>query len=78
MSQGKKSPTERIEVTDQVGKRHVVIRYVEDVDASPEDVDMLDETENAIEYRLETGMSVEKTGPDTFKTADGRLKLTAL
>lgn len=78
MSQGKKSPTERIEVTDQVGKRHVVIRYVEDVDASPEDVDMLDETENAIEYRLETGMSVEKTGPDTFKTADGRLNLTAL
>ena len=78
MPHGMKSPTDRIDVTDQVGKRHVVVRYVDDVDASPEDVDLRDQAESAIEYRLETGMSVEKTGPDTFKTADGRLELTAL
>ena len=68
---GKKSPTARIDVTDQVGKYHVVIQYVEDVD-------MRDQHENAIEYRLGTGISVVKTGPDTFRSADGRLDLTAL
>lgn len=78
MSQGKKSPNARIDVTDQVGKHHVVIRYVQDVDANPDDVDLRGENENAIEYRLGTGISVEKTGSDTFRTADGKLNLTAL
>lgn len=77
MQHGKKSPTERIAVTDQVGKRHVVVRY-EDVDTSPEDADQRDNAERATEYRLATGMSVDKTGPDTFQTADGRLQLKVL
>ena len=44
----RKAPTERIPVTDQVGKRHVVLRYVE-VEMSPAIEDHKRTTE-AIEY----------------------------
>ncbi|MBT2304634.1 hypothetical protein J7E70_29875 [Variovorax paradoxus] len=66
-------PAKRIEVTDQVGKRHVVVKYTERLDGGARHQD-----EIAAEYRLETGMSVDKTGADTFQTANGRLRLKAL
>lgn len=69
MSSRKMTQTERISVTDQVGKRHVVLRYVDLVETDPAD---------AAEYRLTTGTSVNKTGADTFETADGRLRLKVL
>ena len=37
MPHRRKAPTERIEVTDQVGKRHVVMRYTETVEADPDE-----------------------------------------
>ena len=68
----RKAPEERIPVTDQVGKRHVVLRYVE-VETSP-----APEAVGAVEYRLESGRSVMRTGEDTFQTADGVLTLKTL
>ncbi|MDM0075409.1 hypothetical protein QTH90_13495 [Variovorax sp. J2P1-59] len=82
MPHRRKAPTDRIEVTDQVGKRHVVVRYAESVEASPDDTVAADDTsiprEVATEYRLETGKSVVKTGDDTFQTDDGMLQLKVL
>lgn len=73
----RKIPTERIEVTDQVGKRHVVVRYTETLEANPdEDADIPREV--TTEYRLATGRSVVKTGDDTFQTDDGLLRLKTL
>ena len=72
----RKAPTERIPVTDQVGKRHVVLRYVE-VETSPSPGGQRRTTE-VIEYRLEAGRSVMRTGVDTFQTADGLLMLKVL
>jgi hypothetical protein len=72
----RKAPAERISVTDQVGKRHVILRYVE-VDASPTPGDHLP-TMEVSEYRLEAGRSVIRTGSDTFQTADGLLTLDVL
>jgi hypothetical protein len=72
------TPAKRIEVIDQVGKRHVVVKYTERLDASPMEGEAPHQDEIATEYRLETGMSVEKTGADTFQTANGRLRLKAL
>lgn len=77
MAHKRKVPTERIEVTDQVGKRHVVVRYTESLEASPGD-DASIPREVATEYRLATGRSVVKTGDDTFQTDDGVLQLKAL
>lgn len=77
MPHRRKIPTERIEVTDQVGKRHVVLRYTETLEANPdEDADIPREV--TTEYRLATGRSVVKTGNDTFQTDDGLLRLKAL
>lgn len=78
MPHRRKSPTERIEVTDQVGKRHVVVRYTETIEASPDEVANLPREEVATEYRLATGRSVVKTGDSTFQTDDGLLQLKAL
>ena len=72
----RKAPTERIPVTDQVGKRHVVLRYVE-VEMSPSPGEHQGTTE-IVEYRLEAGRSVMRTGADTFQTADGVLMLKVL
>lgn len=72
----RKAPAERIPVTDQVGKRHVVLRYVE-IETSPDSGEHPQTTE-VIEYRLEAGRSVMRTGADTFKTADGLLMLRVL
>ena len=72
----RKAPAERIPVTDQVGKRHVVLRYVE-VETSPASGERQRTTE-VIEYRLEAGRSVMRTGVDTFRTADGLLTLKVL
>ena len=69
------SNAEQIVVTDQVGKRHVVLRYVEvetDPDAPPAKRTEVDE------YRLSGGRSVKRTGDDTFETADGVLSLKVL
>ncbi|MDL9999294.1 hypothetical protein QTI24_11815 [Variovorax sp. J22P240] len=77
MPHRKKAPTERIEVTDQVGKRHVVVRYTESLEASPGEVAGVPR-EVATEYRLATGKSVVKTSDDTFQTDDGLLQLKAL
>jgi len=77
MPHRRKAPTERIEVTDQVGKRHVVMRYTETVEADP-DEDANVPQEVATEYRLATGRSVVKTGDSTFQTDDGLLQLKAL
>lgn len=71
----RKAPTERIPVTDQVGKRHIVVRYVE-VDTSPTSSEQ--QPAEVIEYRLEAGRSVKRTGADTFQTADGVLMLKVL
>jgi hypothetical protein len=77
MPHRRKVPTDRIEVTDQVGKRHVVVRYTESLEASSEeDVDISPEV--TTEYRLSTGRSVVKTGDDTFQTDDGLLRLKSL
>ena len=70
----RKTPAERIPVTDQVGKRHVVLRYVEVETAS----EGQQPTAEVIEYRLEAGRSVMRTGNDTFQTADGLLMLKVL
>jgi hypothetical protein len=70
----RKAPTERIPVTDQVGKRHVILRYVE-VETSPPPGELQTEV---IEYRLEVGRSVLRTSIDTFQTADGLLVLKVL
>lgn len=78
MQHQRKIPTERIEVTDQVGKRHVVVKYTEYLEASPGDDDARSHNEAATEYRLETGRSVKLPGADTFETTDGMLRLTAL
>jgi len=72
----RKVPAERIPVTDQVGKRHVVLRYVE-VETTPTPGEHQPTTE-VIEYRLEVGRSVIRTGADTFQTADGLLMLEVL
>ena len=72
----RKAPAERIPVTDQVGKRHVVVRYVE-VETNPLPVEHQPTTE-VIEYRLEAGRSVMRTGAGTFQTADGVLMLKVL
>jgi hypothetical protein len=72
----RKAPAERIPVTDQVGKRHVVVRYVE-VETSPTPGEHPRTTE-VTEYRLEAGRSVMRTGVDTFQTADGLLTLKVL
>lgn len=71
----RKAPAERIPVTDQVGKRHVVVRYVEAEMPSSEDPQP---TPAVIEYRLEVGRSVMRTGARTFQTADGLLRLNVL
>jgi hypothetical protein len=72
----RKAPAERIPVTDQVGKRHVVLRYVE-VENDPTHGKRQRRAE-VIEYRLEAGRSVLRTGDDTFQTADGVLMLKVL
>jgi hypothetical protein len=74
----RKTPTDHIEVTDQTGKRHVVVRYTEYLEASPDDNNARSPSEVATEYRLATGRSVNKTGADTFQTVDGMLRLKAL
>ncbi|MDN8615614.1 hypothetical protein [Variovorax ginsengisoli] len=78
MPSRKKTPAERISVTDQVGKRHVVVKYVDLVDpgAASAERERMEQVET--EYRLTTGASVNRTGADTFETADGRLRLKAL
>lgn len=74
----RKAPAERIPVTDQVGKRHVVLRY-EEVQTHPTAADHRQPPADiVIEYRLKSGRSVMRTGPDTFQTADGVLILKAL
>ena len=78
MPHRRKTRTEHIEVTDQVGKRHVVVKYTEYLEASPGDNDARSPSEVATEYRLTTGRSVNKTGADTFQTVDGTLRLKAL
>ncbi len=78
MPRRKKAPTERIAVTDQVGKRHVVVKYTEYLDASPPDDEAPRQDEVATEYRLSNGRVVEKTGAETFQTADGRLRFKVL
>jgi len=70
------APAERIPVTDQVGKRHVILRYVE-VEESPAPGEH-PPTKEVSEYRLEAGRSVIRTGSDTFQTADGLLTLDVL
>jgi hypothetical protein len=77
MAHRRKVPTERIEVTDQVGKRHVVLRYTESLEASPDEGANIPR-EVKTEYRLATGKSVVKTGDNTFQTDDGVLRLKAL
>ncbi|SCK18249.1 hypothetical protein VAR608DRAFT_1301 [Variovorax sp. HW608] len=72
----RKAPAERIPVTDQVGKRHVVLRYVEVETSST--LETHRRTTEASEYRLEAGRSVVRTGADTFQTADGLLNLKVL
>ena len=72
----RKAPAERIPVTDQVGKRHVILRYVE-VEESPAPGEH-PPTKEVSEYRLEAGRSVIRTGSDTFQTADGLLTLDVL
>ncbi len=74
----KKTPTERIPVTDQVGKRHVVLKYTEYLEADPGDSVPATPGEVASEYRLATGRIVDKTGDDTFETSDGMLRLKIL
>lgn len=78
MPSSKKTPAERISVTDQVGKRHVVVKYVALIDpgAARAERERMDEAET--EYRLTTGASVNRTGEQTFETADGRLRLKTL
>ncbi len=78
MPRGRKTPTERIEVTDQVGKRHVVVRYTERLYVANEQDPAPRDGEFATEYRLVSGQIVEKIGPDAFQTADGRLRLKPL
>lgn len=72
----RKAPAERIPVTDQVGKRHIVLRYVE-VEMGPAPGEHQPTTE-IVEYRLEAGRSVKRTGTDTFQTVDGSLMLKVL
>ena len=74
MPHGRTHVAEQIEVLDQVGKRHVVLRY------GPRGASSIaagepskDETSFA-EYRLSTGKVVDRTGPETFRCADGRLE----
>ena len=78
MPSRKKTPAERISVTDQVGKRHVVVKYVDLVDPGAASVEREGVEQAETEYRLTTGASVNRTGADTFETADGRLRLKAL
>ena len=78
MPRGRKTPTERIEVVDQVGKRHVVVMYTERLYSASDEEDSPREGEFATEYRLASGQIVEKTGPDSFLTADGKLRLKPL
>ena len=78
MPSRKKTPAERISVTDQVGKRHVVVKYVDLVDAGAASAERERMDQAETEYRLTTGASVNRTGADTFETADGRLRLKTL
>lgn len=78
MPQRRKTATEHIEVTDQIGKRHVVLKYTEYLEASPDDEGAINQSEVATEYRMETGRRVTLTGTDTFQTIDGMLRLTTL
>lgn len=72
----RKTPVERIPVVDQVGKRHVVVRYVEVPDgqkaAGPP------AGAPAVEYRLGGGRGVTRTGEASFQTVDGLLNLKVL
>lgn len=78
MSSRKKSPIEQIPVADQVGKRHVVVKYDGVVVPGVENEEAHAEVQHETEYRLTSGRCVTKTGADTFKTIDGRLWLRAL
>jgi hypothetical protein len=74
----RRTPAEYIEVTDQVGKRHVVVKYSKPGDASSNTDRALDGAEATHEYRLATGRIVDRIGEGTFQTADGRLRLKVL
>lgn len=78
MPRGKKIAAERIEVTDQVGKRHVVLGYVEPPPPGQVHAESALPPDGPVEYRLSSGRIVEKTGDHTFQTSDGRLQFRAL
>lgn len=73
MPNRKKTLVARIPVVDQVGKRHVVVKY----EGPPESV-TADGAASEIEYRLANGHSVRKTGDDSYQSVDGRLRLKAV
>lgn len=70
MPHRKKTLIARIPVVDQVGKRHVVVKY-----QGPPEPMADDGASPSIEYRLANGHSVRKTGDDSFQSVDGRLRL---
>jgi uncharacterized lipoprotein YmbA len=74
----KKKAEEQIKVVDQVGKRHVVLRYTVHLDPEDEGGQGARAGEVASEYRLATGRIVQRTGEDTYQTADGILWLKAM
>jgi hypothetical protein len=73
MPSRKKTPTEHIPVVDQVGKRHMVVKYV-----GPSEASVVDRPDPEVEYRLANGHSVQRVGDDAFQSADGRLLLKAV
>ncbi|CAN7765811.1 hypothetical protein LJR290_007290 [Variovorax sp. LjRoot290] len=74
----KKKAAEQIKVVDQVGKRHVVLRYTVHLDPEADDSQAAPGDEVGSEYRLTTGRIVQRTGEDTYQTADGTLRLKAM
>jgi uncharacterized lipoprotein YmbA len=74
---GKKA-AEQIKVVDLVGKRHVVLRYAVYSDTQAEGDQAVLAGQVGSEYRLMTGRIVQRTGDDTFQTADATLWLKAI
>jgi hypothetical protein len=67
MSRTVEKQAEQIRVVDQVGKHHIVVKYIEM--GEPPNA----ERDAVTEYRLGSGRVVERTGTYTFQSVDGRL-----
>lgn len=66
----KLNPIEHIAVLDQVGKKHVVVKY-----AGPAEAAVREDDRAEVEFRLVNGQRVDPVDDQRFRSTDGRLEL---